>query len=875
MNMKKFGIMIGIVLFGMMLSGCKEEPDTDKQSLILMNNEEIVEEYDDLEKGVVIDLPVLEEEGLIFLGWSDGEEVYYDEYTVEESITLTAIFEDIDDVFLVAISEGKWREITSIYYTGEASVLTIPSSFDGVLLEELRNFSVDRARANIKEIKIPKTVTYIQEGVFSHLESLEKISFYGEYHGEDTLSVNKETYEAMLEDYGDVCEEVNHGDGVYFEEPCPIKEVLSISDTVIVGDKEIITYGLMMDKRFYDDGLSSLEIGDHAFIYLPGLKEISFPDRYRLFEGTIFEEVPSLTNVSFGDSDAYSVVDGVVYSKDMSTLYYYPSGLTMEEYRIPASVRGSGRDIFDENDYLKELFIPANYHGFVYGLSEFRALEAIHVEEANEYFFSDEGVLYSVNQYNQSLLLYPRMKEASSYHILEGTTRIGRSAFYGQEYLEEVVIASTVEDVNDSAFAETKKLFFLAFPSSVGYFGNRLTFHSSIEYIVINRTMDDGRLTVINLDESWPDIYVPNESFMDYIDDDDTQEGVRLFYPMSMMHTEIDDLFDYIVDDMDGSVTITSYKGDASYLKVPSTIDGHTVRKIDTGAFTKEGLKEVYLPVSLEHIARGAFDGISSLELITFYGGHKGDVTAHMNEQSLIELTETESNICTKIETDGAYWAYEDGCPAEEVLDIIYREVPNGETHAVYIVKISLVYYDDADFLAIEKAAFSNLEHLTSITFLGRYKDFNGGIFENTPALVDIAFQKYSPYNIHSNMANIIYLGDTFVYYPQKLFFYSYTLDSSTKNIASYAFMHSQYLNTLTVPSSVEFIDEDAFRGGSVERIVLLRSIVDDGSITDTHMSFYEGMPVIYVPDDSYEAYLEDGYWKELSDYIKRVSELE
>jgi|GEM_PF-1004496 len=873
--MKRFVMMIGIISLSMFLSSCVKNEIEIIETLTLKNGEEVLEEYTKLEVGEVISLPTIDKEDFIFLGWSDGEDIYYDEYTVEESITLTAMFEDIDDVFLVAISEGKWREITSIYYTGEASVLKIPRSFDGVLLEELRIFSVDRAQTNIKEIVIPKTVTYIQEGVFSYLESLEKVSFYGEYYGEETLSVSKETYEAMLEDYGDVCEEVNQDDGVSFEEPCPIKEVLSISDAVIVGDKEIITYGLLMDLRYYDNGLSSLEIGHDAFRYLPSLKEISFPDRYRLFEATIFEEVPSLTNVSFGDSDTYTLIDGVVYSKDMSTLYYYPSGLTMEEYQIPISVTDSGRDVFDENDFLKELFIPANYHGFVYGLDEFRALEAIHVDEANAYFFSDEGVLYSMNQYNQSLLQYPRMKEASSYHILEGTTRIGRSAFYGQEYLEEVVIASTVEDVNDSAFAETKKLSYLAFPSSVGYLGNRLTFHSSIEYIIINRTIDDGRLTVINLGESWPDIYVPNESFMDYIDDDDTQEGVRLFYPMSMLHTEIDELFDYIVDAIDGSVTITSYKGDASYLKVPSTIDGHTVRKIDTGAFTKDGLKEIYLPVSLEYIAEGSFDGISSLEFITFYGGYKDDLTAHMREESLAELTEIDPNTCTKIDTDGEYWAYEDGCLVEKVLDIVYREGSDGELYAVYTVEISLVYYDEADYLEIEKGAFSDLEHLTSITFLGRYKDFNGGIFEHTPALEDIAFQKYSPYNVKSFMADTIYLENTFVYYPQKLFFNSFTLNDSIKKIASYAFMHSQYLTTLTVPSSVEFIDEEAFSGGSVEKIVLLRSIIDDGSITNTSMTPYEGMPSIYVPDDSYDAYLADEYWGELSEYIKRVSELE
>jgi len=63
----------------------------------------------------------------------------------------------------------------------------------------------------------------------------------------------------------------------------------------------------------------------------------------------------------------------------------------------------------------------------------------------------------------------------------------------------------------------------------------------------------------------------------------------------------------------EGRVTIVSYTGEESIIVVPEEIDGATVSAIAKGAFSGGGVRAVYLPDTVEHIAQGAFDNCEGL----------------------------------------------------------------------------------------------------------------------------------------------------------------------------------------------------------------------------------------------------------------------
>jgi len=514
--MKKIMIKFGVFLLLLVLTSCKEETIT--KTLTLVNNEEVVEFYSELAIGEEVSLPTLDEEGMIFLGWGDGDDIHYYDYTISEDAKLVARFEDVDEVFNVTFAGENLDLISRIEYNGHAKVLKIPSSFRGVFLEELSSFFLSES-PGVEEILIPNSVKYIHQYAFSSLENLEKISFYGDYLGEEIVSLSKQKYLDLLEENSMFCEEVMEESVVLFEGTCPIKEILSISEPVIIGDEEFVTYTLLMNTSVYDNGRTSLEIAEDAFYDLPSLKIISFPDRYRAFQGSIFFEVPSLIKVTFGESNTYKIVDGVIYSTDFSKLYYYPSGLTMEEYTIPSSVIESGRGVFSGNDYLKKLFIPSNFKGIGLDFSGFSVLEAVHVDEENEAYFSDGGVLYYNGQYIIFLIHYPRMKTGDTYEIVEGTTRIGSKAFYGQMYLKEVIIPPTVDSVNYYAFAKTKQLEYIDFPASIITFSDYIFSDSAIQYIILRTGPLPGHFTQNFPCENLPTFYVPDEFYQAYIED--------------------------------------------------------------------------------------------------------------------------------------------------------------------------------------------------------------------------------------------------------------------------------------------------------------------------------------------------------------------
>lgn len=99
-----------------------------------------------------------------------------------------------------------------------------------------------------------------------------------------------------------------------------------------------------------------------------------------------------------------------------------------------------------------------------------KELKAIEVDEANEYYTSVDGVLYTKDM--KKLMVYPIKKVETSYTIPEGVERIGACAFYKNETLTEVNIPSTLKEIGDMAFFKCEKLSLVTLPNGLEKIGS-------------------------------------------------------------------------------------------------------------------------------------------------------------------------------------------------------------------------------------------------------------------------------------------------------------------------------------------------------------------------------------------------------------------
>ena len=197
------------------------------------------------------------------------------------------------------------------------------------------------------------------------------------------------------------------------------------------------------------EGVTSVGIG--AFYGCSAVKSISLPStvyNIRLFAFgacTALEEITVVT-----DNALFCSVDGVVYSKDKSTLVRYPAGKTATGFNIPDSVEVIGNEAFSESVYLESVIIPESvkkidYHAFyssqalktveisagveIIGNNVFDAcysLEAINVSADNAIYSSADGVLF--NKTRTELIYYPAAK-GTTYTIPDGVKTIKENAF--------------------------------------------------------------------------------------------------------------------------------------------------------------------------------------------------------------------------------------------------------------------------------------------------------------------------------------------------------------------------------------------------------------------------------------------------------------
>ncbi len=191
------------------------------------------------------------------------------------------------------------------------------------LPEGLRSIGAYMIRnKNIKTLAIPASVVDIQQVALIGLLDLDAV----------TVAVENPVYASI--DNGVL---VSKAGDVLYHYPAGRNGVFTMGASIVRIDTAAFASSKLTALNL-SEGLKY--IGQEAFSSMSSLKTITIPASVTEIEDNPFMGCTALSEIAVAEGNAhYVVVDGVLYSADMTRLVAYPAGKEAEEYIVPDTVR--------------------------------------------------------------------------------------------------------------------------------------------------------------------------------------------------------------------------------------------------------------------------------------------------------------------------------------------------------------------------------------------------------------------------------------------------------------------------------------------------------------------------------------------------------
>ena len=343
-----------------------------------------------------------------------------------------------------------------------------------------------------------------------------------------------------------------------------------------------------------------------SFAKCNNLREINIPESVSDIKSVPVVQCPSIEKINVSEkNNYYRSVDGVLFSKDMSQLIYYPSNKKGDTYKIPDEVKEFSEDVncgvFNYNQNLKSVTLNANINlsSWNFPRSSFAyasKLEAIYVDSKNPYLTSDNGILYSKDK--TILVSYPANYSQTKYVMPDNVCEMSFNAFYGAKNLKEIQLS---EKLGVSTY-------------SVQYF------------------LGCEKLESINVPESNNDFYTVDGVLFRKRDFDGLDNPSLISYPQNKKDSK------YEVPTTVKSIGVSAFEGNTN---LSTVIIPDNVEEINGSAFMDcTSLSKVVLPSNLKKIESWAFRNCTSLTNINIPASvTKVGVSAFLNCSSLNNVT--------------------------------------------------------------------------------------------------------------------------------------------------------------------------------------------------------------------------------------------
>ena len=431
-------------------------------------------------------------------------------------------------------------------------------------------------------------------------------------------------------------------------------------------------------------------------------------------------------------------------------------------------------------------------------------LNRIDVEEGNNSFISDAGVLYDKSK--ATLICYPAKKDEKAFVCPESVTTILEFAFDGQQYLEQITFYPALSRIGDDAFKDNhlKTIYSLC----------------SVPPICTERSFGES-------DNSCVVAFVPKGS----VDDYKVAAGWSSLNDILPLEDNSGD-FTYIINN--NSVSLTGGNVSGSVI-IPDSISlggvSFPVTTIGDGAFKDNGdMTEVTIPPSVKNIGREAFCNCSSLANLIVEDSGDAIVCEEYAfketglEKAYIGRTMTGSSIFYDIKT---------------------------------LTEVTLT--EDVEFLGMYM--FSNTA-LKTIAIPRSVNYISTEAFYKAEKLSEI---NVAPSNaVYSSDKGILYNKDMseLILFPAHNSITEFEVPESVVEILEYAFFDADNLKSITLPENLKIIEGYSMGCYRLERFYV--KSVNPPTVKSSYFSpllVLEANPTVYVPKGSLDAYKNSEGW--------------
>ena len=689
--------------------------------------------------------------------WDEGIKGYY--MDVSE-------IKEANEFKYALLSNGN---VSLIEYLGTSKQVDLTTlTFEG-LITTIGGYAF--YRKEIEEIILPNTITSIGQYAFANssikrIEIPNSVNFIGKYAFYNTqklteVVINKESSLRRIEKYA-------------FSLTRSLSKIYIPKEVESLGSYVFYNSGIV--HVFFDQDINLQEIPEHAFD-TTRLTSIIIPNSVTLINHNAFRDTLSLTEVTWGSTNEFTLMSNVFYNTGLSGTLVIPENLV----------------------YIGEY----SFNGLV-------NLDSFNVDENNNYYKSVDGVLYSKD--GKRLISFPGNRKGT-FEVPNNVETIGFGAFENTK-LTNVTFEENINllTIGYRAFFNADSLITINIPSSV----------VSIDYYAFAYS---DSLTTVNFDtnsrltgiyegafygcKSLKNIQVPNSIIE--ISDYAFYGCISLDKLPISEDSNVKGIYDYVF----------AYTGIKELILPDSVID------IGRYAFKESKLKKVYISnTNLETlvIEFGAFEACNELEDLTlpFTGRSLYDDIVYFTYifgagsiEASYEYMPSSLKHLEFIQNDKNIKKYE--------WNDIFGSVIYDNENSIYISlfkNIETIILPN-NITNIDSSSFYNCTNLTSIEVQESVTSIGNSAFYNCDSLTNITLPN-SVTTIENNTfagcssLESIEIPNSVISLGRLVFFdctslISVTLLDGMKNIGSCAFWNCSSLTSIEIPNSVISIGSSAF----------------------------------------------------------------
>ena len=622
------------------------------------------------------------------------------------------------------------------------------------------------------------------------------------------------------------------------------------SNIVSIGDKAFSGSGL--HTLTFAENSQLLEIGGEAFASC-GIQSVVFPQSLFVIGSNAFGNNFALRNVTFADNSNLQYIGG----------YTFANTVSLTQINLPDKLVSLGGFAFAGSGLTGSVTIPASVTSFGAGaFASCRNLTDITVENGNAVYKDIDGIVYTIDV--TTLVEYPAGNARTEYTVLNGTENIFEDAFYGSHGINYVYLPNSLQEIQREAFYDVENLYTISILDNVMQISNYAFAECwNLSNVYFGENSKLPRISFAAFANSG--IYsfrVPaNVSTIAQ----SAFEGCRNLTSVTFAaNSKLQSISAYMFYGAGNLQTITFENGSALTSIQAHGLEGLSnlvsvdfgdakLTNIDNYAFRYcESLQSLTIPEGVTYIGRFAFYGntsLSRLDLPTtvdcigryaFYG--TTDMNVYFAADLLPEhLQENwDRGIAgyyvgvTDVLTSGD-WSYaelSDGTIAvvrydgtETQLDLttvnLGGDIVQIGGYAFYRSPLaSIVLPQTLNTIQRYAFAYSNLQSVTlpaNVRFVGQYAFYHTQI-SSVEFATDSKLEKLEQYAFASNEnltavtlpASLSDMG-TYAFYGSALTSLDFADGFAMSTISAYAFADTK-LTSVTIPDSVNYIDDDAFR---------------------------------------------------------------